>query len=64
MYELALDWVWNRFIRLRDFRGRDDDGTNYSYEDRIFCSMLLASFGYLFLSRNTPKEAAEAPWWW
>ena len=37
---------------------------SYSYEDRVFCSMLLASFGYLFLSRNTPKEAAEAPWWW
>jgi hypothetical protein len=36
----------------------------YAFEDRLFCSMLLASFGYLFLSRNTPKEAAEAPWWW
>lgn len=37
---------------------------SYSYEDRIFCSMLLASFGYLFLSRNTPKEVCDAPWWW
>jgi hypothetical protein len=37
---------------------------SYAYEDRLFCSMLLASFGYLFLSRGTPKEAAEAPWWW
>jgi hypothetical protein len=36
----------------------------YSYEDRIFCSMLLASFGYLFLSRDNPKRAADAPWWW
>jgi len=37
---------------------------SYAYEDRFFCAMLLASFGYLFLSCNTPKEAAEAPWWW
>jgi len=36
----------------------------YAYEDRLPCSMLLAAFGYLFLSRETPKEAAEAPWWW
>jgi hypothetical protein len=37
---------------------------SFAFEDRLFCSMLLASFGYLFLSRNTPKEAADAPWWW
>jgi FtsH-binding integral membrane protein len=36
----------------------------YSYSDRVWCSVLLALFGYLFLSRNTTKEAAEAPWWW
>jgi hypothetical protein len=37
---------------------------SYAYSDRVWCSVLLASFGYLFLSGNTPKEAAEAPWWW
>jgi hypothetical protein len=37
---------------------------SYAYEDRLFCSMLLASFGYLFLSRNTPRKASDSPWWW
>jgi hypothetical protein len=37
---------------------------NYAYSDRVLCSVLLVSFGYLFLSRNTPKEAANVPWWW
>jgi hypothetical protein len=37
---------------------------SYTYADRVSCSMLLVSFGYLFLSRDTQKEAAEAPWWW
>jgi hypothetical protein len=36
----------------------------YAYSDRVLCSVLLVSFGYLFLSRNTPKEAANVPWWW
>jgi hypothetical protein len=36
----------------------------YSYSDRVWCSVLLVSFGFLFLSNNAPKEAAEAPWWW
>ena len=32
---------------------------------RILCSVLLTSFGYLFLSRNTGQEAeADSPWWW
>ena len=25
MHELALDRVWNRIVRLRDFRDRDDE---------------------------------------
>jgi hypothetical protein len=33
--------------------------------DRLSCSILLVSFGYLFLSRNSPLEAQAAPpWWW
>jgi hypothetical protein len=40
-------------------------GGHYDFSDRLCCSFLLASFGYLFLSRNTAKEAgAEGPWWW
>ena len=37
---------------------------SYTYSDRRLCSVLLVSFGYLFLSNNTRKEAAETPWWW
>jgi hypothetical protein len=37
---------------------------SYTYSDRRLCSVLLVSFGYLFLSHNTHKEPAEAPWWW
>jgi hypothetical protein len=29
---------------------------------RVFCSILLVSFGYLLLSRNAAE--ADAPWWW
>jgi hypothetical protein len=40
-------------------------GGHHNFSDRLCVSFLLASFGYLFLSRNTAKEArAEAPWWW
>jgi hypothetical protein len=32
---------------------------------RILCSVLLTSFGYLLLSRNTGQEAEpDSPWWW
>jgi hypothetical protein len=35
------------------------------FVDRLCCSILLVSFGYLFLSRNSQQEAqAEPPWWW
>ena len=37
---------------------------SYTFTDRVFCSALLVSFGYLFLSQNPPTEAAESPWWW
>jgi hypothetical protein len=38
---------------------------SYDFVDRICCSILLVSFGYLFLSRNSPQETqAESPWWW
>jgi hypothetical protein len=36
----------------------------YSFSDRVWCSVLLVSFGYLFLSRNTQREAVDSPWWW
>jgi hypothetical protein len=40
-------------------------GGSYDFADRLCCSLLLVSFGYLFLSRNAPQEAgAESPWWW
>jgi hypothetical protein len=35
------------------------------FVDKLCCSILLGSFGYLFLSRNSPQKAqAESPWWW
>ena len=37
---------------------------SYAYSDRVLCSVLLASFGYLFLSRHSVTEAADTPWWW
>jgi hypothetical protein len=37
---------------------------SYSFADRMFCSLLLVSFGFLFLSQSTPTKASEAPWWW
>jgi hypothetical protein len=36
-----------------------------NFSDRLFCSSLLASFGYLFLSRTASAEPeVETPWWW
>jgi FtsH-binding integral membrane protein len=37
---------------------------SYTYSDRRLCSVLLVSFGYLFLSRKPQKEASDTPWWW
>jgi hypothetical protein len=38
---------------------------SFDFTDRLCCSILLASFGYLFLSRSSPQGAgAESPWWW
>jgi len=37
---------------------------SYTYSDRRLCSVLLVSFGYLFLSRNPQKEASDTSWWW
>jgi len=38
---------------------------SYDFADRLCCSILLASFGYLFLGNQSPQEAGtEPPWWW
>jgi hypothetical protein len=38
---------------------------SYDFTDKLRCAALLVSFGYLFLSNNSPLEAGtEPPWWW
>jgi hypothetical protein len=38
---------------------------SFSFVDRLCCSILLISFGYLFLGNKSPLEAGtEPPWWW
>jgi hypothetical protein len=37
----------------------------YFLPDRIYSSILLVFFGYLFLSPDRTKEAGtDPPWWW
>jgi hypothetical protein len=36
----------------------------YDFTDKLCCAMLLVSFGYLFLGRNSPQGAGASPWWW
>ncbi len=38
---------------------------SFDFTDKVCCSLLLVSFGYLFLGNNSPPEAGtEPPWWW
>jgi hypothetical protein len=38
---------------------------NYDFTDKLCCAVLLVTFGYLFLSHNSPQGAgAGSPWWW
>ena len=54
MHELALDRVWNRIVRLRDFRDRDDERAKLFVRRS---NLLLDALGFVRVSFSEPEHS-------